>query len=101
LRLPLRFCSFLFTDQLLQSADRGPQGGKVALYDIPYPIGLDLRISVDDDIPGANDLAPRDIGCQIPGMLAQLPRGFANDLDVSFGGGLQIIVAEKTSEINL
>lgn len=66
----------------------------------PYPIGLDLRVPVNDDVPRAYDLAPRDIRRQVPGLLAQLARSFANDLDVSFDGGLQILVAEKACEIN-
>lgn len=72
----------------------------MALYDIPYSIGFYFGISVDDDIPCANDLTPWDVRRQISGTLVQLPRSLANDLDVSLDGGLQILVPEKTGEVD-
>ena len=69
-RLPLRLCSIFLVDQLLQLAHRDPQRGQVVFYDVPYSIRLDLRVSVDNDIPCANDLAPRNIGRQLSRMLA-------------------------------
>ena len=100
LRLPLRFCPLFLFDPLPQPVHCGRSGRQVAFYDIPYAIGLHLRLSVDNDIPCANDLAPRDLRCQFSGMLTQLRRSLANDLDVSFDGGLHVLVREKTSEIN-
>ena len=44
---------------------------------------------MDDEIPRTDDLAPRDIRCQISGLLAQLSGSLANDFDVSLDGGLE------------
>lgn len=73
----------------------------MTFHHIPYSIGLYLCISMHDDIPCANDLAPRDIRRQISGLLAQLTRSFSNDLDVPLDGGLQILVTEETREIDI
>lgn len=70
------------------------------LHHGPYPLRVDFRVTMDDDVPGADDLPPRNIRRQIACLLAKLSRCLADHFNVSLDECLQVLVARKSGQIN-
>src|SRR6185437_13388827 len=84
----------------LQTIDRGVQRGHMILHHAPYPLRVDLRISMDDHVPCADHLSPRNIRRQIACLLTQFSGGLTNHFNVALDERLQILVSKESGEIN-
>lgn len=69
--------------KLLQQPLQGPQNWNVSTRGFPHDVGVDVEVPVNQDIPHADDIRPRDVGGKDAHILRETVRRLAEDLQMA------------------
>jgi hypothetical protein len=72
-----------------QLRESGFQGRDISVYRIPYQIGVNLEVSVDEDISHSRNLMPWNLRREHPDLIGYGPDCFTNNLEIPHEPRLQ------------